>query len=102
MFDFSSMELSSQDQLLQDSSIPESVWESALVVEKERCHRMDVNWSYLRTVKHADGTLAFQKLADVAILVLTLPNSNAEEERVFSLVNKNKTKFHPTSKLEST
>ena len=41
-------------------------------------------------------------LATVALLVLTLPHSNAEEECVFSLVTKNKTKFRPSLKLDGT
>ena len=38
----------------------------------------------------------------MAQLVLTLPHSNAEEERVFSLINKNKTKFRPNLSLDGT
>ena len=36
------------------------------------------------------------------VAVLTLPHSNAEEERVFSLITKNKTKFRPNLKLNGT
>ncbi len=83
-------------QLVRESDIPEHVWQSALVVDKEtRHHRMDITWSHMKSVKHLDGSPMFQKLAQVALLVLTLPHSNAEEERVFSLVTKNKTKFRP-------
>ena len=98
LFSFSSspLELSNLEdeflsyQLLNESDIPDSVWKSALVVEKDdkQYYRMDVIWAYLKTVKHADNSLVFKKLADVALLVLTLPHSNAEEERVFSLVTK--------------
>ena len=38
----------------------------------------------------------------IALLVLTLPHSNSEEERVFSLVTKNKTKFRPNLKPDGT
>ena len=38
----------------------------------------------------------------IALLALTLPHSNAEEELVFSLVTKNKTKFRPNLKLDGT
>ena len=91
-------------QLLKESDIPDSVWQSALVVEKDekRYYRMDVIWAYLKTVKHADSSLAFQKPAEVALLVLTLLHSNAEEERVFSLITKNKTKFRPNLSLDGT
>ena len=47
-------------------------------------------------MRDPNGALKFQRLATVALLVLTLPHSNAEEERVFSLVTKNKTKFRPS------
>ena len=112
MFSFSSspLELSNLEdeflsyQLLNESDIPDSVWKSALVVEKDdkQYYRMDVIWAYLKTVKHADNSLVFKKLADVDLLVLTLPHSNAEEERVFSLVTKNKTKFRPNLSLDGT
>ena len=34
--------------------------------------------------------------------MLTLPHSNAEEERLFSMITKNKTKFRPSLKLDGT
>ena len=40
-----------------------------------------------------DGTLRFAHLCKVACLVLLIPHSNAEEERVFSMIRKNKTDF---------
>lgn len=51
-------------------------------------------------MKHPDGLLKFQRLSEVALLVLTLPHSNAEEERVFSMVTKNKTKVRPNLKVD--
>ena len=90
-------------QLLEESDIPEHVWESALVVDGETWfHRMDMIWTYLKNKRDPDGTFSFEKLAQVALLVLTLPHSNAEEERVFSMVTKNKTKFRPNLKLDGT
>ena len=92
-----------QYQLMRESDIPESVWQLALVVDKEtRHHRMDIIWSHMTTIKHPDGSPKFQKLARIALLVLTLPHSNAEEERVFSLVTKSKTKFRLNLKLDGT
>ena len=41
----------------------------------------------------------FPHLSQVAELVLTLPQSNADEERVFSLVSKNKTDFRESIDL---
>ncbi len=39
-----------------------------------------------KPIKSSDGNLLFGRLAKVALLVLIIPHSNAEEERVFSLV----------------
>lgn len=38
----------------------------------------------MKTLKSPDGAITFKRLAAVALLVLTLPHSNAEEERLFS------------------
>ena len=92
-------------QVMEESHIPESVWQSAVIYDDNKGakhYRMDVIWSYLSTMKYPDGSLMFDKLSKVALLVLTLPHSNAEEERVFSLVTKNKTKFRPNLKLDGT
>ena len=59
-------------------------------------HRMDVIWHYLSTVKAPDNSLCFNQLCQVAKLVLVIPHSNATEERVFSMVRKNKTAFRPS------
>ena len=63
---------------------------------------MDIIWACFKTVKNCNSSLAFQKLADVALLVLTLLHSNTEEVRVFSLDTENKTKFHPNLMLDGT
>lgn len=68
------------------------------VIEKEdyeevkKYYRMDVIWGYLSTMKAGDGQFQFKKLFKVAKIILVLPHSNAGEERVFSMVRKNKTK----------
>ena len=46
--------------------------------------------------------LKFSKLLEVVKTVLMIPNSNASEERVFSLVRKNKTPFRPSLAVEGT
>ena len=51
--------------------------------------RMDVIWGHLNTTKSA-GAPRFYLLARVALTVLCFPHSNAEEERVFSMIGKNK------------
>lgn len=92
-----------QYQLMTEAEVPAHVWESALVVDGEtRYYRMDTIWAFLRSLKTPDGINTFQRLAAVALLVLTLPHSNAEEERVFSMVTKNKSKFRPSLKLDGT
>ncbi len=53
-------------------------------------------------MSNPDNSLMFEKLSKVTLLVLTLPRSNTEEERLFSLITKNKTKFRPSLKLDGT
>ena len=51
---------------------------------------------------HTENALLFPYLWKVVRLVLTIPHSNAEEERVFSTVRKNKTCFRPRLDPEET
>ena len=81
-------------QLLQDSDIPEKVINQATVVSEYsegntvNRLRMDIIWGHLSEDKASSGMKRFPKLSSVALLVLTLPHSNADEERVFSLIEK--------------
>ena len=43
---------------------------------------MDVIWHYLSSLRAADNSFRFPRLANVAKLVLTIPHSNAQEERL--------------------
>ncbi len=53
-----------------------------------------VGWSILGCqLKAVDNSFRFPRLSKVAKLVLTTPHSNAQEERLFSMVRKNKTAF---------
>ena len=74
------------------------MWEKATVVEDEdrTCYRMDVVWHHMSTMRAVDSTYRFARLSKVARLVLIIPHSNAQEERVFSMVRKNKTAFRPS------
>ena len=54
---------------------------------------MDVIWGYLSSLKLRNGTHKFGRINAVAKTVLILPHSNAGEERVVSLIRKNKTAF---------
>lgn len=77
-------------QLLGAEEIPKEVKESA-GLDDDDPHRVDVLWGYLRNIKKpGTKTLEFD-LFKVAETVMTIPHSNAGEERIFSLINKNKT-----------
>lgn len=95
-----------QYQLLEKSHIPDTVWQAALVVDDDSTntqhYRMDIIWAHISQMRNADGSLMFEKPSKVALLILTLPHSNAEEERVFSMITKNKTKFRSSLKLDGT
>ncbi len=71
--------------------VEEAVWQAALVVDddsNQHC-RMDIVWKHLSEMRNPDNSLMFKKLSKVTLLVLTLPHSNAEEERLFSMITKN-------------
>ncbi len=83
-------------QLLEDTDIPQEVWGKATVQSRSQVyHRMDVLWHHISTMKAPDSTYRFYRLSQIAMLILVIPHSNAEEERVFSMVRKNKTAFRP-------
>ena len=48
-------------QVMSDSDIPSTVWESA--EDEEGHHWMDIIWGYMNNMKSPDGSLCFQKLA---------------------------------------
>ena len=54
---------------------------------------MDIIWHYLSNLKAVDGKNRFSRISRVAKLVLVIPHSNAEEERIFSMVRKNNITF---------
>ena len=78
-------------QLLREEDIPQRVWDKAKVEDGDKHYRMDVLWHYFSTLKSGDGRQRFKRLSNIAILVL-IPHSNADD-RVFSMVRKNKTPF---------
>lgn len=92
-------------QLLRDHDIPASVWKDARTDNEsgeDGYYRLDVLWNYLSTLRSGDGYERFKRLSKIAKLVLIIPHSNADEERVFSMVRKNKTPFRPNLGLETT
>lgn len=52
----------------------------------------DEFWSYLKNLKNFSDQYVFSNIASLAILILTLPHSNAETERIFSFMVDSKTK----------
>ena len=82
-------------QLLNDHDIPNSVWQSACTMDDDRnkYSRVDILWGCISQMKDCIGKHRFDILFKVVKLVLVLPHSNASEERVFSIVRKNKTTF---------
>lgn len=81
---------------MQESDIPQCVWDESTVVVNEasgtKHYRLDSIWHHLKAPDHS---YRFHRLSQVAKLVLVIPHSNAQEERVFSMIRKNKTAFRP-------
>ena len=111
--DFTDQEINSIEeqfnvyQLLENDEIPDEVIEDAKIITTYRdggksTHlRMDKIWAYLHNFKDSSGMYSFKLLASVAFAVLSLPHSNASEERVFSCVRKNKTAFRASMEDET-
>lgn len=74
-------------QSLSETEVPRNVWEESVVRTRgERSyHRMDMVWNHLWK--------SLPKLSRIALFLLTIPHSNAAEERIFSMIGKNTTKF---------
>ena len=89
-------------QILVDEDIPNSVKEST-GLDAEHPYRVDVLWHYLKDVKKPGTTEhQFDLLFRVAEVIMTIPHSNAGEERIFSLINKNKTPSRSSLGLDGT
>ena len=69
------------------------MWSHAVLSEEDEHHRSDIIWNHLSKVRDSVQALRFNQLGRIAKLVLLLSHSNAEEERVFSMIRKNKTAF---------
>ena len=74
-------------QLLQKSDVPADVWRQAAIYVDDsttpHLYSMDVVWVHLAIRTNTDGSCQFTLLSKVAHLVLTIPHSNAAEERMF-------------------
>ena len=77
-------------QAMAESDIPNDIWEAALKSDGE--HRMDIIWGHLEP--------KLPSLGAIALSVLVVPHSNAGEERVFSMIKKNKTDFRANLQLD--
>ena len=98
-------------QSITDDSIGKRAWEEAKVVEgmdgdgNEIAHyRVDILWWHLAHLKVAEKSTQnrFKHLPKIAEVVLVIPHSNAEQERLFSIVKKNKTDSRSNLKLDGT
>ena len=70
-------------QLLPDNAIPKEV-KDCVNLSKEDPHRIDVLWGFLQGVKKPGTNLfEFDLLFKVAEAVMTIPHSNAGEDRIF-------------------
>lgn len=80
------------------------MWDAAKSGESENVYySMDVIWGYLCKMQVTGSSeLKFGRLCRVARAVLVIPHSNASEERIFSMVRKNKTPFRPGLGLDGT
>ena len=81
--------------MLEEDDIPSAVREEAKAETSDGRYRVDVIWNFIHCMKRPDGQSQFPRLSSIALLLLTIPHSNATEERVFSLITKNKTVFRP-------
>ena len=85
-------------QTLWDEDIDQEAWKEAKVIDKTNGgddevfhYRADVLWWYTANMKVPGSQLKrFKNLFLVAEIILVLPHSNAEEERLFSIVRKNR------------
>jgi hypothetical protein len=88
--------------VLDEATVAESVTNTDTNGSPIVYHRLDILWGFVATYKDATGMFVFPRLSVVAKLVLCLPHSNADEERVFSLVKHNKTPVRNSLSLDGT
>jgi hypothetical protein len=65
---------------------------SADIIEEDR---IDKSWSMISQIKGFDGKPNFSELANLMLGILVIPHSNADSERIFSQVRKNRTETRP-------
>lgn len=87
---------------MEDEELPKPVKELARDKEGSNRLRPDIVWGHLQEMTTPDGRKRFPMLSKVALLVLTIPHSNAGEERVFSMIKKNLTSLRSCLDQEET
>ena len=89
-------------QLLSEADIPKEA-KANIDLSEEHLYGVDVLWGFLRGVKKpGTNSFEFDLLFKVAEVVMMILHSNAGEERIFSLINKNKTPSRSSLKLDGT
>ena len=94
-------------QALSDREICDSAWTEAKMIDSKDDdgnvyhYRMDVLWYHIAQIKLPDTSInRFKHLPLVAEIVLIIPHSNSGQERLFSIVRKNKTDSRSSLKLD--
>ena len=80
-------------QSMVSAEISDDIWEESKVrvTDEKSYHRMDIIWGSQRDT--------LPNLSSIALFLLTIPHSNAAEERIFSMIGKNNTKFRSSLEL---
>ena len=79
-------------QLLVTEDIFQAVSETCGLQNEDDVHHIDDLWLYPATLKTpGSNDKDFDLLAKVTRCIMMIPHSNANEERIFSMINKNKT-----------
>lgn len=61
----------------------------------------DIKWAQLASIRGVDGMAKYNRIARVMLSILSIPHSNAECERIFSLIKKNRTQFRSSMSNET-
>ena len=70
------------------------------IAELDREERVDVLWGKIASLKSDTGELKYPLLSSIMKSLCALPYSNADSERVFSLIRKNKTECRASMSRE--
>ena len=87
---------------MNEEELPKSVRELANANEGVSRLRPDIVWGHLQEMTTLDGHKRFPRLSKIALLVLTIPHSNAGEERGLSMIQKNLTSLRSCLDQEET